>query len=572
MSEWQQVPENTPTRATITPAVTPNITSDISSHNYYGNLHDFESDTDSDRSNQSHTDSESATFHNQEFWEDEALFWEATRREPIQDAEEDAEDEIAFSYCTSSTTTRDDSFSPQSDTSDSDSDIEYNTMSYDYKNVAGFMEIKKPGITTPISEPTTVQLLAFKKVLISALRQCPLNASNKGHTYIIETLEEHRARNNNQSATLRPIPTEPVRPTAATASRAELTYYGQLTSEYNAHLDYNNQAVAILMKTFPGILDGLMIDDDLPDDMQAKDAYEHAQVTLTDTLVSRSSYLKINKAIYSREYKPSSTGPTSYFAECDNDNLMITRMGRTPHTAEIIMECALEAFAEAHNDTIDTFRKYESEWNDKKVTYAFTGTIYKEFKIYFIRQLKNLYTDKRGTHHQAHYTDTVLRRMAALEANVADNTEVLDDLVDETATEYNGTRAPPTAVTLPRRDDDDTTLASTTTMRAMMAEQATQQAAAQRAFEARIEQLVAGTGNNNSTRRPNVCRQYKFYCSSHGVNLSHSSKKCRDKLPNHNTLATYENKLGGSVKHVDWWLQFRDKDHKLCATCPPGQG
>ena len=467
-------------------------------------------------------------------------------------------------------------------------------MSYDYKNVAGFMEIKKPGITTPISEPTTIQLLAFKKVLISALRQCPLNASNKGHTYIIETLDEHRARNNNLSATLRPIPTEPVRPTAASASRAELTYYGQLTAEYNAHLDYNNQAVAILMKTFPGILDGLMIDDDLPDDMQAGDAYAHAQVTLTDTLVSRSSYLKINKAIYSREYKPSVTGPTSYFAECDNDNLMITRMGRTPHTEEIIMECALEAFAEAHNDTVDTFRKYEAEWNDKKVTYAFTGRVYKEFKIYFIRQLKNLYTDKRGTHHQANHTAAVLQRMAALEANVADNTEVLDDLVDDAATAYHGAavKAPPTAFTMPRRDDDDTTLASTTTLRAMMAEQATQHATAQRAFEARIEQLVAAgnAGGNNSGKststgksrrnrdrdrdKPTVaaCRQYKFYCSSHGVNLSHNSTTCATKATGHNDLATYENKLGGNLRGTDWWMKFRDKDHQLTTICPPGQG
>ena len=159
MSEWHHI---TPTRATTAPAVTPTVTSDISSHNYYGNLHDFESDTDSDR-NQSHTDSESAT--NQDFWADEAIFWETARREYIQDPL-DAEDEIAFSYCSS--TTRD-SPSPPPDSNDDvslASASDYNTMSYDYKNVAEFMEIKKPGITTPISEPTTVQLLAFKKVLI----------------------------------------------------------------------------------------------------------------------------------------------------------------------------------------------------------------------------------------------------------------------------------------------------------------------------------------------------------------------------------------------------------------------
>ena len=156
---------------------------------------------------------------------------------------------------------------------------EDNLIMTDYKSVADFMEIKQPGVTTPISEPTTVQLLNFKKVLISALRQCPLNASNKGHTYIIETVDEHRARNNNPNATLKTVPTEPVRPTEATVSRAELMYYGQLTKEYNAHIDYNSQSIATLMKAFPGILDGLMIEDDLSDDTTAGDAFEHAHVT-----------------------------------------------------------------------------------------------------------------------------------------------------------------------------------------------------------------------------------------------------------------------------------------------------
>ena len=160
------------------------------------------------------------------------------------------------------------------------------------------------------------------------------------------------------------------------------------------------------------------------------------------------------------------------------------------------MECALEAFAEAHKDTIDTFRKYEAEWNDKKVTYGYTGTVYKEFKIYFIRQLKNLYTDKRGTHHQANHT-AVLERVAALEVNMADNADVLDDLVEETASAFLGRSRTPYVV-----GDDatsaDTTLASTTTMRALLTEQATQHAATQRAFEARIEQLVSGSNGGSN--------------------------------------------------------------------------
>ena len=297
-----------------------------------------------------------------------------------------------------------------------------------------------------------------------------------------------------------------------------------------------------------------------------------------DTIVARSSYLKINKAVYFRVYKPSSTGPTSYFTECDNDNLMITRLGRTPHTEEIIMECALEAFAEAHKDTIDTFQKYEAEWNDKKVTYGYTGTVYKEFKIYFIRQLKNLYTDKRGTHHQAN--SAMALRVAALEATMADNTDVLDDLVEETASAFLGR-----SIAGDNAASTDTTLASTTTMRALLSEQATQHAANQRAFEARIEQLVTSNGGSNgasnrgsrkksekTTRNTStaVARQYIKYCGSHGVNLSHTSGDCKDHKPGHEDLATYANKMGGSMRGNDWWMKWRTPDGQLCTECPPG--
>ena len=121
------------------------------------------------------------------------------------------------------------------------------------------------------------------------------------------------------------------------------------------------------------------------------------------------------------------------------------------------------------------------------VTYGHTGTVYKEFKIYFIQQLKNLYTNKRGTHHQAHHADTVLEQVAALEANIADNAEVLDDLVEETASAFLGRSSRTPYVVGDDATSTDTTLASITTMRALLTEQATQHAATQRAFEARIK-------------------------------------------------------------------------------------
>ena len=158
----------------------------------------------------------------------------------------------------------------------------------------------------------------------------------------------------------------------------------------------------------------------------------------------------------------------------------------------------------------------------------------------------------------------------------------------ENATAFMGRSRPPTETFTMRRDDStttDTTLASTATLRSALAEQAAQHAASQRAFEARIEALESGTqsrGRNGGKRdttgrnrgskgkqdRPMVCRQYKFYCSTHGVNLSHDTRNCRDKGPNHNDNATYDNKMGGCTRGDKWWMLYRDTDHQLCKECP----
>ena len=245
------------------------------------------------------------------------------------------------------------------------------------------------------------------------------------------------------------------------------------------------------------------------------------------------------------------------------------RMKQAPHAKELIMECALAAFARAHINSIDSFRTHESEWNEKKSMLTFTNTTYTEFKTFFTSKLKYFYTDQRGTH-QANHADILLGRVAALKHNMADmpmvQNERLEDL--ESAQAYRTRVAPPDSFCLPRDDATaataaDSPLASNSTLRAMLTEQATQHQIAQGAFEARIEQLVAntiGTGGGNSKNninqqrkqndKPRKFRQFKFYCGSHGCNSSHSGKDCRRKRPDHNNEATIANTMGGSTRNV----------------------
>jgi hypothetical protein len=265
-------------------------------------------------------------------------------------------------------------------------------------------------------------------------------------------------------------------------------------------------------------------------------------------------------------------------------------MKKTPHSKELIMECALEAFAQAHANSIDAFRKYETEWNDtltelKKKTPLITKDMtYAPFKTFFINKLKYLYTDKRGTtKHQANHAE-VVNRISALEHGLADMSMLQDDkderLEDLETAYHSGAQMPPNYC-VPRDDrtmaTENSTLGSATTYKAMMAEQrrATEQAAErQQAFEARIERMISNGANTNSKNTKSGTKgtkQYKFYCSSHGVNISHHSGNCKDKKAGHNSEATFKNKMGGSEKRSDLYMQWRNLDTgELCKYCPTG--
>ena len=296
MSDWRQVGDLRPSPTQTTTQATTRATV-VTPSNYYNGL---DSDSISGTSDSISVTS-SAFLPN---------FWKELQR--AQDSEPDPSDS--------------DNSNASIDSYDSIDD--YNMV--DYKQIRDLMETKRPGSTRPTTEPTTIQLHHFKKTLVSALAKCPLNASNKGHTYIIETLDEHRARNVDNTANLPAVPMAPTRP-SATADRATLSFYNHSVAEYNTHIEYNAQTLAIIQSTYPGILNGMMIEDDLPDDITGMAALKHTFNTVLDTIASRTSYIVLHKAIYDRIYTPTTTGPVIYFAECDNDNLLMIRMHRAPH-------------------------------------------------------------------------------------------------------------------------------------------------------------------------------------------------------------------------------------------------
>ena len=79
----------------------------------------------------------------------------------------------------------------------------------------------------------------------------------------------------------------------------------------------------------------------------------------------------------------------------------------------------------------------------------------------------------------------------------------------------------------------------------------------------------------DSTNKPNAAakqtnrnskdftgKQYKFYCCSHGVKISHDSKDCTSPKAGHNptcTFITCTNFPSSSKRHLDKWIQMWEK-------------
>ena len=133
----------------------------------------YESDSDPDSIFPSYT-SGSTIAPADEFWEDESIFWETTRRDLLLNTT-DLEEEILFfsgpaSIESFSLADPDPDPSDSEDTTSSISDFSWtsDTMGKtDYKDIAELMETKSPGNTTPVTAPRTIQLLQFKKTLVS---------------------------------------------------------------------------------------------------------------------------------------------------------------------------------------------------------------------------------------------------------------------------------------------------------------------------------------------------------------------------------------------------------------------
>ena len=76
----------------------------------------------------------------------------------------------------------------------------------------------------------------------------------------------------------------------------------------------------------------------------------------------------------------------------------------------------------------------------------------------------------------------------------------------------------------------------------------------------------AKTGWTNNRTGSGEWRQYKHWCHTYGVNISHNSDGCRRRSPAHDLTSTKDNPKNGNVKRNGLWMQWNSPLGVISAT------
>lgn len=116
-----------------------------------------------------------------------------------------------------------------------------------------------------------------------------------------------------------------------------------------------------------------------------------------------------------RKYTPNPHGPWDFFAACDNDRALATEIGLNTIDVGTIMIRALAAFRDSKHSR-ESLRNIDERWKLLQPTFPEPELRYEEFKRYYTKELKFLYTDLNKEGRAFHATDDDMQeRVQAME-------------------------------------------------------------------------------------------------------------------------------------------------------------
>jgi hypothetical protein len=424
-------------------------------------------------------------------------------------------------------------------------------------NLRGLMDMK---LLYKRPAPSTLDVIEFKRGLINALIHCPARGSKQGHSYLLEDLDEYRRRIKDPEAKQHVRPSEPEEPEG---EDGDWTVYKFRLSKYERCKQYEAQALILMQETFPDCLLDLKINEYLPTTLTLRQAMEHLYDQVKDSDATRTSHMEIYDRFSSkgRKYTPNPNGPRDFFSGCDNDRALASAIGINTIDVTTIMIRALAAFRESTHSR-ESLRNLEERWKLLQSTFPEPERRYEEFKQFYIKELKILYTDlgKQGT---ALHTDSMVDRVQAMEYDMRTLAADYNDLETAFHTAQDerterGSAAPMSTLEVPQAASTVGTTLSDPLFKALMTR-----------LDA-IEKQGSNNGKSTRPRRIRPARQFKYWCYIHGINQSHASTDCKNPREGHreNACATRCNPCGGSTRNSGKWMKWETHTGELVDTDP----
>ena len=471
---------------------------------------------------------------------------------------------------------------------ESDTDSDYGTMTKpEAKTIKDL--VKDTSVIRPKQFPSLMDVFDFKNEVINALTLCDLRGNVQGHAFILENNEEYNTRNQTVTET-HPAPPLPVDTPGAGATSREWKIFDREEAAYDLYTNYNKQVVALIDTAFPGALEPLYVMGHLSPATLAVTAINTVTNSVKDNIATEDTIQELLEAQPKRKYIPNSNGPRDYFKECEFDARMAERLGQPIDIKTTILH-ARNAFKVAHPESIVEIRKLLNEWNAIKRT---TQTQYKTrydaavtaktvpippkqpspdaiyilFKAHYSEKIKEMYTDNNTKHKANQAQEQLGHRLDGVDHRFGGVEEGLSDLALALKSVAADRNTIPKMIGTPTGSLAESTLASNPVIQSMMASQKALSAQMQTMMNNMAQTSQSNPQGGQPDKRTGyrgrfrdavskICRQYKFWCWSCGVNLSHDGCNCGTPKPGHIKEATKDNPQGGNISKNARFMMFR---------------
>eukprot|EP00536_Pseudo-nitzschia_multiseries_P013056 jgi/Psemu1/33974/gm1.33974_g len=404
------------------------------------------------------------------------------------------------------------------DSEDSDTD---NEMSKKKDHHASLKDHLDEAQTKPVAVPSSIEVYEFKKTLANALA------------------EKH-------NTTQAPFPEAPQEPQELD-STIELTsdaykLWKRSRALYVEWNKYDREALLITDRKFPNMLGDLKDpgSDAFPRGTTVHEAFQTMEEDLCTTDAQHQLTRELTKKMNALTYTPSPIGPKEYFRQLTKYQYQINLLPETANVTEAQMiDYSREAFARSKHDPI-TLHRVDEDWKKYRDTLVKSG--FAQYKKFWGQRLKELYSSYHNNTSTANLANIQAdQRFTDLENKQRDLANVCHEIYSQVT--------------------ETATAASTMTM-------TNQWETAMAVLQADVNRLKAAdasrTNSRPDTRQPSLqgWKQYKYYCHSCGVNLTHDGRSCyrRRNKAGHQEGATFDNQMGGATRNTERWLQWNGPD------------